>query len=125
MEINIYETIRKELERQDRSGAWLGKQIGSSTRNTNKMFERKDAKVSQLVSISKALKKNFFKMYVPFIDAAIKNADSHNDFIEEKKSDSKSTINIAIKFPESSSDDVGTFLKHVKLLAAEYGFETE
>jgi len=125
MEINIYEAIRKELDRQDRSGAWLGKQIGSSTRNTNKMFERKDAKVSQLVSISKALKKNFFKMYVPFIDAAIKNSDSQNDFIEEAKLESKSTINIGIKFPESGADDVGLFLKQVRLLAAEYGFETE
>jgi hypothetical protein len=124
MEVNIYEAIRKELDRQDRSGAWLGKQIGSSTRNTNKMFERKDAKVSQLASISKALKKNFFKMYVPFIDAAIRNS-AQEELMDDSISESKSTINISIKFPESSSDELGFFLKQVKLLAKEYGFEVE
>lgn len=125
MEINIYEAIKKELDRQDRSGSWLGKQIGSSTRNTNSMFLRKDIKVSQLESISKALRKNFFKMYVPLVDAAIKNTDSQNEFNSEVKSENKSTINIAIKFPESRADDVGLFLKQVKYLAEVYGFEGE
>ena len=125
MKVDIFEVIKKELERQKRKAPWLAGEVDTSPRNMHALLtSRKDIYVEQLANISIALRRNLFKLYIPIVDAAIRNA-TQAELIDETKSESKSKINISIKYPESGSDEVGFFLKQVKLLAKEYGFEIE
>lgn len=123
MKIDIFEKIKDELEKQDRKSPWLAGKVGTSPRNMYSILnKRKDIYVGDLSDISIALKKNFFKLYVPFIDAAI-SAPSNNE--DTNIDEEKSTLHMSIKYPESQTVAVGNFLKQMKMLANEYGFEVE
>jgi hypothetical protein len=124
--IDIFDEINRELEKQDRKAPWLAKEVGTSSRNMHSLLNtRKDIYVDDLINISKGLKRNFFKLYIPFVDAAISASTNKVDKENGDKSENKSTLRVGIKYPESQTGDVGTFLKHLKLLASEYGFEVE
>lgn len=128
MKIDIFSEINKELKLQKRKSPWLAEEIGTSARNMYGILNtRKDIYVGDLTEISIALKKNFFKLYVPFIEAAISSKPikeiAPETSINEKEE--MSTLRMGIKYPESQAEAIGTFLKQVKLLAKEYGFEVE
>ncbi len=126
MEIDIFEVINKELTKQKRKAPWLAGEVGTSPRNMHAILnDRKDIYLGIFLRISIALRRNLFKLYVPLVDAAIKNANPQIETSDERKAETKSTINIPIKFPESRTDDLGLFIKQVQYLASEYGFETE
>lgn len=125
MKVDIFGEINKELKKQKRKSPWLADEIGTSHRNMYGILNnRKDIYVGDLSEISIALKKNFFKLYIPVIDAAISGKtvkESANAIADEEKS----TLRIGIKYPESQAEAIGTFLKQVKSIAKEYGFEVE
>jgi len=126
MKIDIFEEINKELKKQKRKSPWLADEVGTSSRNMYDILNnRKDIYVGDLSDISVALKKNFFKLYIPFVDAAITVSSKEIEPNQEKAEEDRSTLRIGIKYPESQTEAVGTFLKQVKVLAKEYGFEVE
>src|SRR5690606_27542051 len=126
MKVDIFSEINKELKKQKRKSPWLADEVGTSPRNMYDILnDRKDIYAGDLSDISIALKKNFFKLYVPFIDAAI-SASNTNEIANPTVGDEeKSTLRIGIKYPESQTEAIGAFLKQVKVLAKEYGFEVE
>lgn len=126
MKIDVFDEINKELKRQKRKSPWLADEVGTSSRNMYDILNnRKDIYVGDLSDISVALKKNFFKLYIPFIDAAISASSAERVENEEKINEEKSTLRLGIKYPESQTEGIGNFLKQVKVLAKEYGFEVE
>lgn len=128
MKVDIFGEINKELKRQKRKSPWLADEVGTSSRNMYGILnDRKDIYVGDLTEISIALKKNFFKLYIPFVDAAISASPlkEQYDAINNVQIEEKSTLRIGIKYPESQTEGIGDFLKQVKLLAKEYGFEVE
>lgn len=126
MKIDIFSEINKELKKQKRKSPWLADEVGTSPRNMYDILnDRKDIYAGDLTDISIALKKNFFKLYVPFIDAAISASTTNETVNQAVVEEEKSTLRIGIKYPESQTEAVGAFLKQVKVLAKEYGFEVE
>jgi len=62
--IKIGTEIRKELNRQERTVAWLAsKLIKSDSSNLRKKIELNNFKCDELYEISVALKKDFFAIY--------------------------------------------------------------
>ncbi|MBD1421002.1 hypothetical protein [Sphingobacterium chuzhouense] len=126
MKVDIFSEINKELKRQKRKSPWLADEVGTSPRNMYDILnDRKDIYVGDLSEISIALKKNFFKLYVPFVDAAISASGTKETVSPTIGDEEKSTLRIGIKYPESQTEAIGAFLKQVKVLAKEYGFEVE
>ncbi len=52
----------------------------------------------------------------------LKNIAPETSINEKEK---MSTLRMGIKYPESQAEAIGTFLKQVKMLVKEYGFEVE
>lgn len=61
--IHIGKIIEAELRRQERSPAWLARKINCERTNIYYIFNQSSINTQMLVSISKALKVNFFKYY--------------------------------------------------------------
>lgn len=126
MKIDIFEEINNELKKQKRKAPWLAEEVNKSTRNMYGILnKRKDIYVGDLAEISVALNRNFFKLYVPSVDASISASISKKNITEDEANSPKSTLTMGIKYPDSRTTDVGVFLKQIKLLAEEYGFEVE
>jgi len=65
MKINLHigDEIRKELNFQERSVAWLANRIGSDSSNLRKKLNSSHIQEEWLYKISIALKKDFFSLY--------------------------------------------------------------
>ena len=63
MQIHIGNLIRDELHRQNRTNAWLADQIGTSTRNLQRIYKKSSLDTQLLLSISQALNTDFFSHY--------------------------------------------------------------
>ena len=63
MQIHIGTLIRDELRRQGHTNEWLAEQISVNIRTVNKIFLKYSLDTQQLFLISKALGKDFFKLY--------------------------------------------------------------
>ena len=61
--INIGMTIRMELQRQERSVAWLARQLGTSRMACYRIFESYSIDTYMLLKISRALNYDFFALY--------------------------------------------------------------
>ncbi len=68
MSIHIGERIKAELERQGRSKVWLAKTINRSESTCYNIFNSDTINTELLMSISKALNYNFFKIYSDELD---------------------------------------------------------
>ena len=56
-------TIRMELQRQERSVAWLARQLGTSRMACYRIFESYSIDTYMLLKISRALNYDFFALY--------------------------------------------------------------
>ena len=63
MQIHIGHLIRDELRRQNRTNAWLADQIGTSTRNLQRIYNKSSIDTQMLLSISQALNTDLFTPY--------------------------------------------------------------
>lgn len=63
MQIHIGHLIRDELRRQNRTNAWLADQIGTSTRNLQRIYNKPSIDTQLLLAISQALHTDFFSHY--------------------------------------------------------------
>ena len=63
-DVHIGKLIRKKLDEEGWSAAWLAKQIPCSEKHVYKIFEKDDIYPQQLRRISIALKFNFFSYYL-------------------------------------------------------------
>lgn len=61
--LHIGEIIKREMERQERSPSWLAHKINCQRSNIYYIFKQKSINTELLISISKALKHNFFSYY--------------------------------------------------------------
>ena len=61
--INIGMVIRLELQRQERSVAWLARQLGTSRMACYRIFESYSIDTYILLKISRALNYDFFALY--------------------------------------------------------------
>ena len=61
--IHIGDAIRKELNKQKRSIAWLSNEIAHDVSNLHKQLNSPHIHSKWLYRISKALKKDFFALY--------------------------------------------------------------
>ncbi len=60
-DIQIGEMIRKEMQQQGRTVAWLATQICCENSNVYKLYRRKSIDLEQLMKISTALGHNFLR----------------------------------------------------------------
>lgn len=61
--MHIGEEIKKELQRQERSASWLARRINCDRTNVYNIFKRKTIDTELLMTISHALKVDFFARY--------------------------------------------------------------
>ena len=66
MQIHIGHIIRDELRRQGRTNQWLAEQIGMSSRNLWRIYNKPSIDTQTLFHISKMLNTNLFQ---PYLDA--------------------------------------------------------
>nr|WP_300700690.1 XRE family transcriptional regulator [Bacteroides sp.] len=67
--IHIGHLIEEELQRQERSAAWLGRKLYCDRTNIYKIFKRESIDTDLLLRISKALNYNFFQCYSDRLNA--------------------------------------------------------
>lgn len=63
--IHIGQIIKDELARQQRTPAWLARQINCDRTNIYHIFARESIDTNRLIQISVALKVNFFEYFKP------------------------------------------------------------
>ena len=66
--IHIGEIIRRELDRQERTPAWLARKINCERPNVYYIFRQKSINTDMLLRISNALNHNFFQYYISEIE---------------------------------------------------------
>jgi hypothetical protein len=74
--MNIGEIIKKELEMQERSAAWLARKINCNRQNVYDIFKRPTIDTELLMRISVALNRNFFNVYTVMYKDKIRNMNS-------------------------------------------------
>ena len=63
IEIHIGEEIRQELHKQERSQAWLARNLKISPSTLSDILQKTSIDVALLHKIGKALNRDFFKLY--------------------------------------------------------------
>ena len=63
--------IRKQLEYQERSGAWLARKINTDPSNISKILNKEHLDTELLVKISIALNHNFFQYYTQYYNCQL------------------------------------------------------
>lgn len=61
--IHIGKLIKQEMERQERTPAWLARKIHCQRSNIYYIYSQESINTAQLIAISKALNCNFFKYF--------------------------------------------------------------
>ncbi len=74
MQIPIGQIIREELRRQGHTNEWLAERINVHPRTIQKIFLKHTIDTQQLLSISQALRVDFFQMYSSAIATPDKGA---------------------------------------------------
>ena len=69
--IHIGHIIKEELYRQERTPTWLANKIHCQRSNIYYIFSQKSINTDLLLSISKALKRNFFIEYSSQLDTSL------------------------------------------------------
>lgn len=62
--IHIGNSIKQELERQERTVSWFARKLCCERSNVYSIFKRSSIDTDMLLRISKILHYNFFKVYV-------------------------------------------------------------
>ena len=68
-QIDIGDIIRDELRRQGHSNTWLATRIGITPRATQKIFLKRGIDTRQLLLISRALGRDFFRLYSELLES--------------------------------------------------------
>lgn len=126
------ELIRKEWRNSGIPQKEFAKMLSMSLRNAQNLFERDDFSITQLMEISKVLKKDFVGLYLlekkyPLQDIPGDSPQSFSDQIEEyikTKKEEPNQVNVQINL----KGDLNTISKHfadlllkIKKEAEEYG----
>ena len=73
-EFHMGHLIRAELDRQERSVAWLARKVKCERTNCYYIFDRQFVEVDLLCRISCTLKHNFFNELADYMDGVISNS---------------------------------------------------
>ena len=77
--INIGQEIHRELIKQERTVAWLSRQLGTNRMACYRIFNCYSIDTSILLSISKILKRDFFALYSDSIKSNIPSESDSKD----------------------------------------------
>lgn len=59
--INVGQSIKEELQRQERTVSWLARKLNCTRASVYRIFEKNSIDTSLLISISEILHHNFFR----------------------------------------------------------------